>query len=322
MLVGFHHTPLDALAELWNACLPEGYKISEKQLRQNTVESPVFDWGASVVLIDYDAKPEGFVIVKQSASRLYKGPQADTAHISAIVCPNNETGVDLLSFVKNNLRNRGLYQITFGQDSRHFFAGCPMDYTTLKDLLTVEGFVAGGEYWDLQSDLKEWQPLKPAIDRIKAGPEKVKVEPVKHDQIDHLEDFLKREFPQRWRYDTMGKIKTEGRADFVYALWVNGRVEGFALTQDAAQELLIAGAVFHEGLGTDWCTLGPIGVSQGIRGRGLGDSLLAASLLGLKERGKGMCTIDWTTLKDWYGKHGFEVSRSYASYTLKLEESF
>jgi len=321
MLVGFQHPRFSALTALWNDCLPEPYGISEDLLRQNSIDSPLFDWGASVVEIDYDAKPLGYVMIKKSAHKLYRGVDPDIAHVSAIVCPAPQLGLEMLAFVKRNLKNRGIYKLLFGQDILHFFPGCPTDCPGVRDLLVVEGFTEGGDCVDIRQDLTNFVPRESAMTRLNAGPEKVKVQPVLNEDASALDAFLKREFPGRWRYDVQTKIRAEGRSDFVYALWVNGAMEGFALTQDATHQRPIGGAVFHEGLGANWCALGPIGVSKEIRGKGLGDALLAATLLNMKSRGLGQCTIDWTVLQDWYGKHGFEVCRTYVPFTLKLDEA-
>src|SRR5437588_12258997 len=102
MLVGFHHARFDSLTQIWNDCLPNSYRISEEILQANSVDCPVFDWGASVIDIDDDAKPLGFVIVKHSAAKLYHAPDLDQAHLSAVVCPQAKIAADLLSDVKTN----------------------------------------------------------------------------------------------------------------------------------------------------------------------------------------------------------------------------
>jgi predicted N-acetyltransferase YhbS len=55
-----------------------------------------------------------------------------------------------------------------------------------------------------------------------------------------------------------------------------------------------------------------------VRGEGWGGALLSAGLLELKARGTNQCIIDWTTLGEFYGKHGFEKSRLYRSAKLTI----
>ena len=57
--------------------------------------------------------------------------------------------------------------------------------------------------------------------------------------------------------------------------------------------------------------LGPIGISAGVRGRRLGEFLLRQSLLQLRALGAHIVCIDWTILKEYYGKFGFLPVRRY-----------
>lgn len=321
MLASFQHPSFEALAKLWNSCLPAPYEISAQILKQNTVNAPLFDWGASVIEIDDDAKPLGFVAVKRSAAWLYKGPDPDLAHVSAIVCPSPRKGLEMMEAVKANLRNRGIYKVVFGQDVMHFFAGCPTDMNSIKDLLTIEGFEEGETYYDVSQDLRSFEPLAEALQTVEQSGGDVSVAPLSEGDENKLDAFLKQEFPGRWRYDVMTKIKAEGRSDFVMTLSRKGEIQGFALTQDGDHRLPINGAVFNAQMGDGWCTLGPIGVAKAMRGKGLGDTLLALSVHHMKKQGKHLCTIDWTGLDKWYGKHGFNISRTYIPFTLRLDEA-
>jgi GNAT superfamily N-acetyltransferase len=64
--------------------------------------------------------------------------------------------------------------------------------------------------------------------------------------------------------------------------------------------------------------LGPIGIVERLRGRGLGRAFLAASLDMLHARGVRDCVIDWTTLLDFYGAFGFRPWKTYVEGDLPL----
>jgi len=312
MLVSFRHADFDALTALWNRVFPAKYQIDRRVLELNTVLNPLFDWGASQIELDDDLKPCGFAVIKASARRLYPGPEPDTYHLSAIVSEDNRCSVDLLAYAKAVLRERGIYALTFGRDWRHFWPGCPLDVPRLKDFLIVEGFDEEGSQVDVVRDLVDYEPRTRAV-------EGAEVRPLKSDELAVLDDFLVREFPGRWRFDTMIKTAEEKRADFIYSLWLGGELHGFALTQDESHQFPGCGAVWRGCLGSDWCCLGPIGVSDAIRGSGHGDTLLSQTLVHLKSQGKRRCLIDWTSLTDWYGKHGFEPTNTYLGFTLRLD---
>lgn len=311
MLVSFRHADFDALTELWNRVHPAKFRIDRQILEINTVQNPLFDWGASQIELDNDLRPCGFVVVKSSGHRLFPGPDRDTSHLSAIVSEDNRCSVDLLAHAKAVLRQRGVYRLVFGKDWRHFFPGCPLDVPRLKDFLIVEGFDEEGDQVDVIRDLAEY------VERGQRG--SAVVRPLSKGEESALDTFLLREFPGRWRFDTMVKIAEEERVDFIYGLWLNGTLEGFALTQDASHKTPGCGAVWRESLGPNWCCLGPIGVSKEIRGQGLGDTLLSGALSHMRDAGKRQCLIDWTSIADWYGKHGFAPANTYISFSLRLD---
>ncbi|MDR3690480.1 MAG: GNAT family N-acetyltransferase [Fimbriimonas sp.] len=305
----FQSADFDRLAYFWNGFAPEKYWIDGEQLRLNTVDSPAFDWGASCIL-EGDGEILGFVSVKKAASKLYKGPDKDVAHLSMIAYCESQYGVDLMAEVKRLLANRGCTRLQFGQDTRHFFPGCPTDFHALTSFLTVEGFLAGGEAVDLERDMTDYVNAYPVPD----GDEMRVVEQA---DLPALNEFFDREFPGRWKYDTSKKVEIEGPR-CVYGLFIGGRLEGFALIQDSSNKAPIGGAVWHKSLGKNWGALGAIGVAKHLRGRGSGIALLASALEEQKARGVERCIIDWTGLIDFYGKVGFVPTRRYTSMSLSL----
>jgi predicted N-acetyltransferase YhbS len=311
----FHRADFDALAGLWNEFYPEKFRIDPEILRINTIGSPVFDWGASAFDLHLDTvELRGFVLIKRSSSpALYKGQSIDQAHLSAIAFKDPEVGVDLLADAKNVLRNRGINRLLFGADSRHFFPGCPCDFGLLCDFLMIEGFEQGGEAIDLERDLDTYEPISPMPDGYTARP-------CERADVESLRTFMEAEFPGRWTYDVFDKIAAEDTPGCVYAAFRGKEVAGFALLQDWTHRQPIAGGVWRNNLGEKWGSLGPIGVAASLRGKGLGHGLLGAALAHQKSKGVRRCIIDWTGLRDFYGKHGFQPTRTYRYSSLKLGE--
>lgn len=324
MRLGFDRADFDKLAGLWNEFYPEKFRIDSELLRLNTIDSHLFDWGASIIESDEDG-PVAFVAVKKSAASLYRGPDPDQAHITGLAYRSAPAMVDLLSYTKKLLANRGVFKLYFGQDTRHFFPGCPVDSPSLRDFLIVEGFEEDGDQMDLELDLREYAVPRSSLAQLGGYPgcpapqsDLPYVRAIEENDREALRAFLEREFPGRWRYDVFAKIASEERSDFVYGLWIDGRIEGFAMTQDFTHRLPIGGGAWRLSLGLRWGSLGPIGVSKALRGKGLGNALLAAGLSGLKLRGVENCVIDWTTLETFYEKHGFQPTRRYTSFALNL----
>lgn len=316
MHIGFEHADFDELTAVWNKFYPAKYRIDAAMFRRNTIESRVFDWGASTIYKLGEAVL-GFAVIKRSCGpTLFKGPDPDESHLSAIAFTEAEVGVDMLAFVKQVIRDRGSYKLVFGQDSGHFFPGCPVECQSLRDFLTVEGFEETYEVLDLENDLATYEPKPGCMERLVGD---TTVRPVAPAEKHVLERFLNKEFPGRWTHDVMDKIEVEGRTDMVYGLFVADRIEGFAFTQDWTHKKPINGCVWHLDLGDHWGGLGPIGMAASMRGKGLGDSLLAGALVGLKHKGVRRMIIDWTGLVKYYGGHGFTVNRRYNGFELRFD---
>lgn len=313
MRVAFDRADFQSIKSLWSEFYPEKYHVSADLIRANTVDSRVFDWGASEIE-QVDGRTAGFVAVKRSANpTLFKGPDPDQAHLSALAFAEPNVGIDLVSRAKRILRERGIHCLIFGQDSRHFFPGCPEECGSLRDFLMVEGFEVQGQMHDVESNLSNYEPPAGSLDPLGKGTVARVCET--KDQYP-LSEFLDREFPGRWTHDVLDKLEIEGPST-VLGLFHGERCEGFALLQSEGAILPIGGAVWHRSLGEHWGSLGPIGVSKSVRGKGLGKALLASGLIELRHRGVKRCIIDWTNLIDFYGAHGFEIARTYK--VLKLE---
>jgi len=300
------------LLPLWNGFYPNEFEISPEILRLNTIDCPLFDWGASVAAFKND-KPIAFVSIKRPATRLWRVPDPDVSHLSGIAFEDPETAVDLMSQVKAILKSRGVHRLIFGQDFRHFFPGCPSNATNLKSFLMVEGFVETGNAYDLERNLSNYE--NPAQETGKG-----EFRPLGDPDRTALHHFFEHNFPGRWRHDVLDKAAIEGLRNTVFGLVIDGKVEGFALVQDSSHSRPVGGAVWHKSLGENWGSLGPIGISKEIRGEGFGNELLGKALMHLKSKGVQKCIIDWTTLTDFYGKHGFQITRTYNTAHLSLGE--
>jgi GNAT superfamily N-acetyltransferase len=82
-------------------------------------------------------------------------------------------------------------------------------------------------------------------------------------------------------------------------------------------------AAWPAGPSTYWSSaggLGPIGVSAHLRGQGLGQQLMDASLVELRRSGVQWCTIDWTRLVDFYARFGFRPKQAYLRGHKRLVE--
>ena len=311
----FHGIDFQQLATAWRKFYPARFNVSPWLLQENTVGHPCLDWGCSLALVRED-RISSFIAVKKSAApHLFRGPDPDQAHITALAFEDPVEMVDLFAQVKSSLRQRGVYRLVFGADHGHFFPGIPEECTYLRNFLEVEGFDVDDArpQYDLERDLTDYEVpewVRPALSSVnvrRAGVE----------DIEPTRAFLDATFPGRWKFDVMRRME-DGRPQDVFLMHEDGQVTGFAFTQSESDAVPMAGAVWCESLGEGWGTLGPIGIGAASRGKKLGHAMLAGALDGMRQSGTKRCLIDWTTLVDFYGAHGFEVSRAYRSAALDL----
>lgn len=312
MITDWRDVDLNKVLDLWNSFYPEQYQIDLEVLRINTIESPTFDWGASLLDLDFEDMLRAFTVIKRSPAKFHKVADGDAMHLSAMAFTDPLQMVDLFGESKRIMRERGTTTVLFGMDSRHFWPGVPVDKPRLNDFLMVEGFAMSGEYFDLERDLTDYVPPK------ELPTEDVEFRVLNDDDHQLLARFFDREFPGRWRYDIMTKIEKEGSHSGIVGLFHKDAIHGFASIQDSSCKYPIGGAVWRKSLGENWGTLGPIGVSQKVRGLGWGGAMLSAGLLELQSRGVKRCLIDWTTLDEFYGKHGFKKTRIYRAGKLLI----
>ncbi len=311
----WHDTDFGAVVDCWRRFYPERYWVDERLVHDNTVGHPLFDWGVSTLEV-VDGRVVAFLAAKHSAASMFKGPNPDQAHITAMGFDDPVVMVDMVAGMKSMLRQRGIMRIVFGTDHGHFFPAVPADCPKLCSFLEVEGFESRGESYDLERDMRDYVTPGWAAEPL-ARPD-VRCSPCGSADIEALDEFLLREFPGRWRYEGMHKAVDMAEPEDILLLWVEGTVEGFAYTQSWKSKKSIAGCVWRHDLGEHFGGLGPIGVSKRVRGQRLGHALLGAGLTSLRERGVRRAIIDWTGLLDFYGAHGFVKSRTYLGHALSL----
>lgn len=298
----------------WDSYVPVRYGVPRQAIRANVLECPVLIPEASFGFWE-DQRLVGWVASKAPSGE-YEARDPDRAHLTALVFERVEVGRRLLVAALEALHELGYRSVQFGGDWRHFFAGSPTDWPEIDILLESYGLDVTVEVVDLVGDLDRYfglpRELAPEFDGVE-------MRPCRRDDWSRVERFLAREFPGRWRADARAKWEAEPEPAFMHGLFVEGDCEGFAITQRRNCKLPIAGMVWAPELfEVPWAALGPIGLSKEVRGHGLGDALLSNALLALKREGVRRCLIDWTTLGEFYKRHGFKVFTTYRQRVIRF----
>ena len=299
----FTEADLPFALECWNSFYSAKYSITPQLLKRATVGSKLFLPNQST------AWEGGFIAFKASApGHLFPGDKLATAHIGACAATDANELKAVLSNAIPGLKQDGFNRLVFGGDGDHLFPGCPDECTDLQAVLESAGFTKPDSFEvDVERDLVDYEPTG-------AIPPGIRI--CTPDDHSLLNEFLARAFPGRWHHDVM--LQFEEEPTRVAGAFVGGRCEGFALLEHWTSHNRIGGAMWYLDLGKNWGSLGPIGVSTNVRGQGYGNGLLTFGLTHLQSIGVRRTIIDWTTLIDFYGKHGFEVARKYWAYSREI----
>lgn len=299
---------LPACLELWCKTVPAKYQIAFDTLAPKLFGHPNFLSDYSFVAVQ-ESCIVGFLAVKQNpVGTLYSLANHNRIHINSLAFESKEIAHTLL----NALESQCKQPLVFGQDNGHIFPGVPEEWTDLNSVLKERGY-SREDIWinDLERSLRDFE-FEYSL------PDGYEIRRTTQEDFPSLDQFFSSEFPGRWHYDTVTyKINWQNEPSDIFILLTEDQIKGFAYTQSfATTKIPIAGCVWTPSLGKCWGGLGPIGISRDIRGQNLGAALLIASLLELKSNGVQQCIIDWTSLVDFYGKYGFQVTRRYKRYQL------
>lgn len=288
---------LPELHRLLQRTLPAQYDWGKARLEQVAVRDPALLPEGTLCLKTGDGRLLGAVVSKQFAPG--EPPYGGAGCVSMLLVDpeiqNRGWGSCLLKAAEQIMRNRGIERIFLGQDVCNLFSGVPEPSLEKLDFFDKRGYqMCVDEHYDLEADVTD-DPLIDSFDST--GFEPYTVEPLMHGQEQQLLDFLQAEFPGRWLEEIKDFLGSGGNPSELMVLRPHGgAVCGFC--KIAVQPGGRSG-------------LGPIGIAAGVRGRRLGELLLQRSLLQLRALGAHTVCIDWTILKEYYGKFGFLPERTY-----------
>lgn len=294
---------LRAFVKIWNAACGPDLAINLRLAEYNTQLATGAKQAGQVAFIADQAF--GFVL----ASALVSDPQTSPPQVGWIdaiaVDPNSQRrgiGRGLLAWAEGWLREQGCSRARLGGSLRPFVPGLPVELAK-SSYFEKSGYTNDRSVWDVARDLSNYP--------ISGGVDLPNLTPAKSDNAESLLEFLRREFPGRWRFEFEEFLRARGQMPDYFLLRTPRSIDGFARLTFESSERPIE-RYYMQRLPRPWGQLGPIGVSKDLRGRGLGRALLDGALNYLRERGVRGCLIDWTDLVDLYTKFGFAPYREYA----------
>jgi GNAT superfamily N-acetyltransferase len=307
-LIPFTDSYCADVIQVWNSAAHPDYWINERLLAHNTI--PCTNETIEVRVAIQDNQPVGLVLacaVKDGAlgwiSFIVVHPSAQRQGI----------GSSLLNWAESWLKERGCKRIRLGGNLRPFLPGLPYVMQTNAVFFEQRGFHRSFDQpyeYDIARSLKNYQSI---YDK----PDNVELTPMQAGEENLLMEFMHREYPGRWEFESQEFIRNGGRFSDYLLLYINGSVQGFCrLTLEDSERPIER--FYPQRLPRPWGQYGPLGLSKSVRGQGLGGYLIDAAALHMQSLGVDGCVIDWTSLVELYGKFGFKVYNQYISFFKQI----
>jgi GNAT superfamily N-acetyltransferase len=293
------------LAEIWNAACGASLAFSPQFASYNTQPSTGGAQAGRIAMLD--GQPVGFVLTSMlKGEPRVMSPERGWIDAMAVTpaAQRQQIGLALLRWAEDWLVGQGCRAWVVGTSLRPFVPGVPVELDSLA-FFRHHGYIENNTVWDMAANLATYTP--PATVRAIDGV----VRPARPGDEQALLDFLRREFPGRWRYECEEFLRDPSKRFSDYMLlWTERGVDGFCrLTfEDSGQPIE---RFYPYQLPRPWGQLGSVGVSEDRRGRGYGAALLDAGLRRLHDNGVNGCIIDWLVIVDFYAKFGFTKYREY-----------
>jgi len=307
LLDSWNENNVAEIAELWNRNFPKTQHVSNSMLMHRIVnDSDLFVPGTFVCI--KGGKIIGFIATKISNNSLPEYQR--TAWLSTLLVDepyrHNGLGSFMYNRAETEIKSMGIKTLIVAGEMKSFFSGIPEPSQESKMFFSKLGFELNDiNHYDLTADIStiDFDNFSVKINHT----EEFVTRPMTTRDIPEMERFFDKEFPGRWKFEIMQDVKNGVNFNHVLLLCRGKVVCGFCKVYVSHSE----NDMFSTQLGSNWGSLGPIGISEDVRGMGLGNRILCDSLKHLKALGAHNVNIDWTILKDFYGQFGFTPWRTY-----------
>lgn len=329
------------IVALWQACAGDRYPLRARLWRQLTTDNPDFQPSDVVVAVADRGdpgpgrpKPLGPVVAFGYLGRsrgIVRGRRG-WAHegwlqVVAVTPGRQREGIGraIVTRLLEDARREGINRVRLGGGVHYLFPGAPKDLGGAEAFFATIGARYEHETFDLRASLDGRAVTE--RDRTVLADAGLTVRPMEPSESEALLTFVDRAFQLDWVQD-LGWAMDHGLpasdvlllvpADASAGVVSARKVAGFATIHQRGNAPLFGPRFWEDLLEPSSGGLGPIGVVERLRGRGIGRALLASALDTLHSRGVRDCVIDWTTLLDYYGPFGFRPWKTYMQGELAL----
>ncbi|GMQ94226.1 MAG: hypothetical protein BMS9Abin12_1711 [Acidimicrobiia bacterium] len=303
---------LAQIARLWNSAAGSELAMSQRMVRYHA--EPAEGVWQSGRFTESDGRLVGMVWIT-AARRLNRDHGLSGFVEMLCVVPEYQgrgIGTQLLGWAEEMLTDQDCERVVLGGGFRWSLDAVPLELGSV-GYFANRGYMEGVAVWDVVRDLTGFE-----ADR-EIGEHDASIVAATESDVEELLEFLSSTFP-RWAMRLSDHREAQGRLSDYLVLRLDGELVGFcALTFEDSRVPLER--LLGSPLPRPWGELGPIGLSEFVRGRGLGGLLLREGLAALRSRGVRGCRICYTPLPGFYESAGFQREREFASMAKDLSPS-
>jgi predicted N-acetyltransferase YhbS len=290
---------------LWQASLGDRWPLSRRAFHHITLESGAYQPGDHLIAQGGDAIV-GFVGTQTRTFPNARAPRA--AVIAIMVEPSQQrrgVGRALLEAALASLEQKGVTEVQLGGGGiSYFWAGVPANLPEAWSFFQACGWPRVETSFDLVRELRGYSTPPDIHERVRQ--QQITLQTATPADVPAVLAFEERHFPN-WLHAFERVVAYDEAGDILLARDARQAIVGTTLVLAAESRSWRDRFVWGELLGEKIGGVGPLGVAEEMRSKGIGLALAARVTELLQERGVETSYVGWTWLVDWYGRLGYRI---------------
>ncbi|MFB6200668.1 MAG: GNAT family N-acetyltransferase [Halorhabdus sp.] len=272
--------------------------------------------GVTVSAWALEGDPEtGFALGKRPTDAQGPYPAGSTAWISLAVAPDRERTIRLLEGLTSRLARDSVETVAFGRGPQHIVPGIPTTLSGyLRAALRAAQFTFGDRVVDMTQRLATAE-TPPSVAETRATWE-CRLERATENSADLFSVLA--HFGERWQYEAENVARLPGGLSTYWVLYADDEAVGFLRASTPESTFQAPGRTWANRVDESVVGIGPLGIRPDARGQGWGLAMIDAVLDHYHECGIERAVVDWTDLRTYYRKLGFDpwIEYEYAERSL------
>lgn len=304
------------IVNFWNRNIGKDFPMTIELFQQNTLESELLCRKSTRIVMNRFDEIIALIVAKKNKEINSSDLPTNTGWIQVLIVDKEfrkqGIGSHLLSLVEDKFKEDGIEKLFIGKDPYHYFPGVPSQYKQTVRWFEKRGYQRGRVEYDLINKYSDAEKNK-EFETIKD--KEITISLLKSHEKELLLAFMKKEFPGRWVFELKEYFKHNGNGREFIILKEKGKIIGFARINDSLSPIIAQNTYWSSLFDEELAGIGPLGIASNKRAKGYGLIIVKAAISTLRKRALTPIVIDWTSLVKFYNKLGFNIWKSYDTYS-------